>query len=192
VHNSQDSHTHVLLNSIVVQRWAIASPPTQELLFGRPGGIVDKGHEYYNDWTHVIHRRASHCLLKARQPEVVSAVILQASFLPHILTFITDPLTPSIQSFSLSVMPQRSCVVIVESGAAIEFYSYRPYFTPSSLAYPETSVHRASDCISPAPPAPQAYISPCMCNCQSDIFSVGLAHAVPKFLVHIKPLSKKY
>jgi hypothetical protein len=121
LHSSRDSHTHVLLNSIVVQRWAIASPPTQELLFGRPGGIVDKGHEYYNDWTHVIHRRASHCLLKARQPEVVSAVILQASFLPHILTFIADPLTPSIQSFSLSVMPQRSCVVIVESRAAIEF-----------------------------------------------------------------------
>lgn len=31
--SSRDSHTHVLLNSIVVQRWAIVSPPTNELLF---------------------------------------------------------------------------------------------------------------------------------------------------------------
>jgi hypothetical protein len=86
-----------------------------------PGGIVDKGHEYYDNWTHVLHRRASHCLLKTRQPEVISAVILQASFSPLILTFIADPLTPSIQSFSLFVMPERSCAVIVEFGAAIEF-----------------------------------------------------------------------
>jgi hypothetical protein len=31
--SSRDSHTRVLPNSIVVQRWAIVSPPIRELLF---------------------------------------------------------------------------------------------------------------------------------------------------------------
>jgi hypothetical protein len=37
LHSSQDKPTHVLLNSIVVQRWTIVSPPIHELLFWSSG-----------------------------------------------------------------------------------------------------------------------------------------------------------